>query len=58
MSKLVVTVARPIVRFLQQIKVTHLTNDPGNEMIRVGVGRNKTRPFARVDLWDIGVRLS
>jgi hypothetical protein len=39
-------------------KVTKLLLDTNNRMIRVGIGKNEGRWFARVDLWKVGFRLT
>lgn len=44
--------------FNEHLEVFPLTNDPGNEMIRVGGGLNKHRGFFRVDLWSKGFRVT
>ncbi|QBJ02941.1 hypothetical protein MZD04_gp407 [Pseudomonas phage Psa21] len=50
--------ATSIIRASKQVKFTPLVNKPGNEMIRIGVGRNNYRLFGRVDLWNKGVRVT
>jgi hypothetical protein len=58
MNPIVKAIGLPVVQLLQQFKVTPLTNAPGNEMIRFGVGRNGYRAFARVDVWNKGFRVT
>lgn len=36
--------------------IIHLS--PNNRMLRIGFGLHDGRPFARIDLWWIGIRLS
>lgn len=38
--------------------VTKVENAPGNEMIRLGSGRNQYRWYIRLDLWSVGYRLA
>jgi hypothetical protein len=40
------------------MKLTVIRLDARNRMLRVGLGLHDGKPFARVDLWWIGVRLS
>jgi hypothetical protein len=54
----VILLVRPIIRLLRQLKVESITNEPGNEMIRIGIGRNNYRPFARVDAINKGYRVT
>lgn len=44
--------------FNEHLEVFPLTNEPGNEMIRVGGGLNKHRGFFRIDLWSKGFRVT
>lgn len=53
-----ILLVKPIIRLLRQLKVTPITNEPGNEMIRIGIGRNEYRPFARVDAWNRSYRVT
>jgi hypothetical protein len=50
--------AAPVTELLKQFKVDPIVNEPGNEMIRIGFGRNKHRGFARVDAWNRGFRVT
>lgn len=58
MNLIVKAIALPLVRLAHKFKVTPITNEPGNEMIRLGIGRNNYRAFARVDTWNKGFRVT
>ncbi len=40
------------------MKLTKLTLDQSNRMVRAGLGKNNGKWFARVDLWWVGLRLT
>lgn len=48
----------PMYRLFNKVQVTPMNLEPGGEMIRLGVGRNHYRPFARVDLWSKAFRVT
>lgn len=58
MNLIVKAMAAPVTELLKQFKVDPIVNEPGNEMIRIGFGRNKHRGFARVDVWNRGFRVT
>lgn len=39
-------------------QLTRIGLEPGNRMIRLGVGQHRGLWFARVDLWRVGYRLT
>ena len=38
--------------------ITRIDMKPGERMLRIGLGQNKGRWFARLDLWWVGWRLT
>lgn len=38
--------------------MTKVVMDEANRMVRLGIGKNEGRWFARIDLWWIGYRLT
>lgn len=40
------------------MKITKISMDPGNRMLRIGVGKNEGCWFSRVDFWFIGYRIT
>uniref|UniRef100_A0AB39CCD1 Uncharacterized protein n=1 Tax=Pseudomonas phage RVTF4 TaxID=3236931 RepID=A0AB39CCD1_9VIRU len=48
----------PVYKLFSQLEVTPIELEAGGEMIRVGAGRHKFRPFARVDLWSKAYRVT
>lgn len=40
------------------MKLTTITMEPNNRMVRLGVGKHDGKWFARIDLWFIGFRLT
>ena len=40
------------------MQVTTIIMAPGNRMVRLGLGQNDGRWFARLDLWWVGFRLT
>ena len=39
-------------------KVTKLSLDIANRMLRIGVGKHEGKWFFRVDLWSVGYRIT
>ena len=37
---------------------TKLSLDKDNRMLRLGIGKNNSKWFARVDLWCVGFRIT
>jgi hypothetical protein len=40
------------------MKLTKITLDKDNRMLRIGIGKNDSNWFARIDLWGIGFRIT
>jgi hypothetical protein len=40
------------------MKLTRISLDKDNRMLRLGMGKNDSNWFARVDLWYVGYRIT
>jgi hypothetical protein len=40
------------------MKITKVSMDKNNRMLRIGLGLNEGRWFFRVDLWIVGLRIT
>jgi hypothetical protein len=40
------------------MKLTRIDLDKQNRMLRIGIGKNDGRWFARIDLWCVGFRIT
>jgi hypothetical protein len=40
------------------MKLTRVDLDKQNRMLRIGIGKNDGRWFARIDLWYVGFRIA
>jgi hypothetical protein len=45
-------------RHISQMKLTKISLDKANRMVRLGIGKHDGHWFARIDLWFFGIRLS
>ena len=53
-----VSIDMPMANDLWIMKLSKITLEKNNRMLRIGFGRHNSEWFARVDLWFLGIRIT